>query len=286
LKGIIDIWSGALPKHRLALSYSYDPDGPKELYEGNTEKLDEHSTEHYAEYLRYSAFDYALTKENITYRRDGCGGAVHSNERKLNDEAFRLGRGPMFSEFMDGYTQSKSGGDKWLAWKIDDALSLHPNYINLLGWQGSDSLTFIKERSDLFNLALARMGYRLVPTRVKFPANVLLGTPFQIESRWINRGVGRALRDYELRLSFVTADGQVAATASGGLIQSSKWTSGQEYDASDKATLTELPAGSYEIAIGLHDKISHRAIELPLAGGGPAGRYRIGHIQVADSKGL
>ena len=158
MKGIIDIWCNALPKHRLALSYSYDPDGPKTLYEGTTEKFDERSTEHYAEYLSYSAFDYALTKENVTFRRDGCGGAVHSNERKLNKEAFRLGRGPMFSEFMNGYTQSKAGGAKWLEWKINDALSLHPNYISLLGWQGADSLTFIKERADLFNSALRAHG--------------------------------------------------------------------------------------------------------------------------------
>ena len=53
------------------------------------QKMEERSTEHYGEYLRYSAFDYALTKPNVTYRRDGCGGAVHSNERKLNEEAFR-----------------------------------------------------------------------------------------------------------------------------------------------------------------------------------------------------
>jgi hypothetical protein len=107
LTGIIDIWCDALPKHQLTLSYSYDPDSPKALYEGTTEKFDEHSTGHYQEYLYYSAFDYALTKPSVTFRRDGCGGAVHSNERKLNEEAFRLGRGPLFSEFIDGYTQAK-----------------------------------------------------------------------------------------------------------------------------------------------------------------------------------
>jgi hypothetical protein len=51
LKGIIDVWCVALPKHQLALSYSYDPDSPKTLYEGTTEKFDERSTSHYAEYL-------------------------------------------------------------------------------------------------------------------------------------------------------------------------------------------------------------------------------------------
>ena len=145
------MWSASLPNHRLALSYSFDPDGPETLHEGTTEKFDEGATNHYDEYLNYSAFDHALTKPNITFRRDGCGGAVHSNERKLNEEAFRLGRGPMFSEFLDGFEQSRKGGTKWVEWKIDDALALHPNDVSLLGWQGGDALAFIKERPDLFN---------------------------------------------------------------------------------------------------------------------------------------
>src|SRR4051812_36747939 len=102
----------------------------------------------------------------------------------------------MLSEFFDGYAQSKGGGDKWLRWKIDDALSLHPNYISLLGWQGADSLAFINEQPELFKSALARMGYRLVPTRVAYPMSIASGVAFAIEMRWINRGVGRALRDY------------------------------------------------------------------------------------------
>src|ERR1035441_4979047 len=77
LKGILDIWSGALPRHTLALSYSYDPDGPKELYAGPFDRLDPAFATNYTEFLRFSAFDYALTKTNITCRRDGCGGAVH-----------------------------------------------------------------------------------------------------------------------------------------------------------------------------------------------------------------
>jgi Domain of unknown function (DUF4832) len=284
LKGVIDIWSGALPGHRLALSYSYDPDGPKKLYEGTTEKMDERSTGHYGEYLRYSAFDYALTKTNVTYRRDGCGGAVHSNERKLNEEAFRLGRGPMFSEFIDGYTQSKAGGDKWLVWKINDALSLHPNYINLLGWQGGDSLTFIKERADLFNSALARMGYRLVPTHVDYSTSIIPGTPFEIETRWINRGVGRALRDYELRLSLVAADGHIAATTSGGPLPTGKWIAGEERNGTVKAVFKKAPAGTYQLAIALHDNKTNRNIELPIAGGGLAGSYRVGNISITADK--
>jgi hypothetical protein len=284
LTGIIDTWCDALPKHQLALSYSYDPDSPKTLYEGPTDKFDERSTTHYAEYLYYSAFDYALTKPNVTYRRDGCGGAVHSNERKLNEEAFRLGRGPLFSEFIDGYTQSKAAGPKWLEWKINDALSLHPNYMSLLGWQGGDSLSFVKEGAEWFNSGLVRMGYRLVPTRIVYPTSIAVDTPFTIETRWANRGAGRALRNYEQRLYLLAADGHVAATASGGPIQTSKWAEDGEHNVLAKVLFKNVPPGAYQIAIGLHDEKSGRDIELPLTGGGASGSYLVSNISVAADK--
>ena len=113
-----------------------------------------------------------------------------------------------------GTRSQKLAGPKWLEWKINDALSLHPNYMSLLGWQGGDSLSFVKEGAEWFNSALVRIGYRLVPTRVAYPTNIVAGMPFKIETRWANRGVGRALRNYEQRFYLLTADGRVAATAS------------------------------------------------------------------------
>ncbi len=283
LKGIIDIWSGSLSNHPLALSYSYDPDGPKALHAGSTEKFDARSTGHYADYLKYSAFDYALTKDNITFRRDGCGGAVHSNERKLNEEAFRLGRRPMFSEFLGGFSQSKVGGAKWIERQIANALSLHPNYISLLGWQGADALAFLQERTDSVNSALARMGYRLVPTRIAYPTAIAAGRPFDIEMRWVNRGVGRALRDYELRLYILASDGHAVATTSGGTLETSRWVAGNEYVVHRNVTFWKAPTGGYEIALALYDGKSHREIELPIAHRGPAGPYQIGDIKCLSS---
>lgn len=284
LKGIIDIWCAALPNHRLALSYSYDPDSPKELYAGSTTKLDTRSTKNYSEYLNYSAFDYALTKSNVTFRRDGCGGAVHSNERKLNEEAFRLGRGPMFSEFVDGYGPSKAGGQKWVDSKIEDALSLHPNYICLLGWQGGDALAFLHERADLVDSGLRRMGYRLVPTRVEHPTTIAAGTPCEIEIEWVNRGVGRALWDYELQLSLLDAAGDAAATMSGGILQTSQWVAGQNYVVPVKMTFASVATGKYELSIGLHDPKLNREIALPLSQITPAGSYRISSIEVTADR--
>jgi hypothetical protein len=88
LCAILDIWSHALLDHFLSLSYSYDPDGPAEYFAGPVDHLDMASTAAFDDFVNYSAFDCALKKENITFRRDGCGGAVHSNERLLCEKAF------------------------------------------------------------------------------------------------------------------------------------------------------------------------------------------------------
>ena len=94
LSSVIDHYSAAFPKHFLTLSYSYDPDGPKEYYAGPTKQYDEKFTATYRDYLHYSAFDHAADESQRHLRRDGWPAAlVHSNERKLCEEAFSyLGR--------------------------------------------------------------------------------------------------------------------------------------------------------------------------------------------------
>ena len=284
LSGIIALWSRALPDHRLALSCSYDPDGPKELYAGPTDKFEARFTTNYSDFLRYSAFDHALSKENVTFRRDGCGGAVHSNERKLCEEAFARGRGPMVCEFVDGYAQSVKGGTSWVNWKINDALSLHPNYINLLGWQGGDALAFTRERPDLIAQGLLRLGYRLVPTRVQFPATIRSGVSFAIEMNWVNRGVGRALRDYELEMLLFDASGKEIAMAKAGKLPTSRWAAGTNYAAAVKLKFKGVSAGEYQLALRLKDPQTGRMIALPLANPGPDGAYGIGRIRLPNAK--
>ena len=262
LKKVIDHWSAAFPHHHLALSYSYDPDGAKALYEGPVFGYDAKYTHNYADFLAYSAFDHAMTKPNITWRRDGAGGAVYANQRRLCDEEFaKLTRGPFMSEFVDGYHDSKRGGQQWLEKKIDDALSLHPNYINLLGWQAGDALAFIREQPELFRRGLREMGYRLVPTKLSFPKSVAPGATFRIDMTWENRGVGRAMRDYHLRI--VIGKEQIDA----GAVATSRWVKGQTYEVAKDVKLPDLAAGAYPLHIAFVDPATGKPVALPLKDG-------------------
>jgi hypothetical protein len=281
LIGVIDRYAAAFKDNSVALSASYDPDSPKELRAGPTDRFDEAFTKTYDAFLRYSAFDHALTVPNVTFRRDGAGGAVHSNERKLIDQAFgTLKKGPMFSEFVDGYGKSKQGRKGWVEWKVEDALSLHPNYVNLLGWQGGDARDFMVERADLIAHGLRTMGYRLVPTRVQYPAEIRAGEPVPITSEWANRGVGRAMRDYRLRLALVDAEGKVAGAAEAGGTGCDRWVKGRTYAVASKVTFVDVRAGRYTLCASLIDPKGGAGIGLPLADGDGQKRYKLGAIEV------
>jgi hypothetical protein len=282
LMGILDIWTSAFPQRQLALNYSYDPDGPKTLYAGPTDRYVSDCTTNYNDFLRYSAFDYALTKTNITFRRDGCGGAVHSNERHLNEEAYRkFRRAPMIGEFLGGYGAVKQGGTNWVSWMIEDALSLHPNYLNLIGGQAGDAYAFASERPDLINRGLQQMGYRLMPTRVEFPSRITNGAPFEVRFEWVNRGVGRALRDYSLKLFLENSQtGRLHASES-ETISTSQWLAGEKHDVSHTAKYSGAPVGKYWLAIQVSDPETDRPIALPLTSGAEKHRYRIGRVEVS-----
>jgi hypothetical protein len=285
LSGIIDHWSAAFPDNWLALSCSYDPDSPKELWAGPTNKIDERFTRHYEEFVRFSAFDHALTKRNVTWRRDGCGGAVHSNERKFLDAAFNtLTKGPFMCEFMDGYASSKKGHPGWIEWKLEDALSLHPNYINLLGYQCQDGLDFLRERKDLIEHGLRTMGYRLAPTKLTYPAEIVSGHKFDVSGEWVNRGVGRAMRKFELRLSLVDDADKVVGRADAGALQTDKWVKGKSYATSSRATFTKAPAGEYTLCVSLIDPKDGGTIAIPVKGGRADGAYPIGNVRIAEAK--
>ena len=277
LRHVIDVWSGAFPEHWVSLSASYDPDSPKELWDGPTNRYDETFTKTYDAFLRFGAFDHALTKPNVTWRRDGAGGAVHSNERKLIAQAFALKRGPFMSEFVDGYADSLKGGEKWVRWKIDDALSLHPNYVNLLGWQSHDALKFLKQQPALIEHGLRTMGYRLVPTRVTYAPE--FSRTLRIEGEWVNRGVGRAMRDYRLRVTLVDAAGKVAAAAEGDALDTDSWIKGETYKTTSGVTFDGLTPGSYDLCIGLTDPRDDKPIRLPLPGMRGDGSYAIGRVR-------
>ena len=277
LIGIIDLHAAAFPHHWLSLSYSHDPDGPPELFAGPTHRYDAASTATYDVFLRFSAFDHALTKPNISWRRDGVGGAVYSNQRRLCDETFALRRGPFMSEFVTGYAQTKKGDEKWLRWVIDDALSMHPNYVCLLGWQHREALAFLHEQPELVAHGHRTMGYRLVPVSVRLPRQVTRQQPFRISSEWTNRGVGRCQQDLTLTWILHDVAGRIVARHDAGKTGSDRWVKGATARLEHHLALRDLAAGRYHLRVLLRTP-SAQVIALPLGEPCAAGSYGVGAV--------
>jgi hypothetical protein len=280
LSGVIDLWCKALPSHKLALSASYDPDAPEALRDGPTDKYDEAFTKHYDEFLRYSAFDVALKNPQITWRRDGAGGAVHTKERKLLNEAYALGRGPFVAEFVGGYADSKAAGQQRVESMINDALSLHPNYVNVLGWCCGDSLAFIKEQPELFHRALRTMGYRLVPTSIEYPSRVKLGQREPIKMTWINRGVGHVVDPQRPELWLVDANGKTFSMPIREAFPSQQWLHDQTHTWNPTIDFDGIPSGDYRLCFVLTDQRTQRHVKLPIQGDRGDAVYEIGTIRV------
>jgi hypothetical protein len=281
LIGIIDHFSAAFPGDYLALSCSHDPDGPPDYYAGPADHFDGAFARNYNDFLHFSAFDYAMHTPNVTFRRDGVGSAVYSNERKLLDEAFMTtNRGPINCEFIQSYAEAKAAEKTWLKSLVDDALTMHPNYINLLGYQGADALAFMREHPALVARGMRRMGYRLVPMSITFPDAISAGKKFPVESTWQNRGVGRAMRDFHLLLLLADDNGKPIATADTGASGCDKWIGDRSYDVAKEVMFDHVPPGRYRLRIALEDPADHRRIALPLRGCNADESFDIGTIEI------
>jgi len=199
----------------------------------------------------------------------------------LNEEAFsRYHRAPFVGEFLGGYASVKQGGSNWVSWMVDDALGLHPNFLNLIGWQSDDALNFIRECPDLITRGSLQMGYRLVPTHVEYPSRIKPDVPFAVRSTWVNRGVGRALRDYQLTFWLVGPDGLRVAESNGHQLQTASWVKGETYTVKQRVSFPFAKPGHYRIAISLRDPNTSRPIALPLHTKIGDDTYPIGPVEV------
>jgi len=282
LEGLVDLWYNAFKHFRLVANYSHDPTGPTEYYAGSLHQYEPFNTLFFKGYLHYSALDYALKKPNVTLRRDGVAGAINSNERLLiNSEFSKLQKGPFISEFCYGWREYKSGITGFSPEEaLADALSLHPNYVNVPGWHGGGAKGFLEERPDLAAEGLRKMGYRLVPLELTCPDPLPAAGPWVLQSRWVNRAVGRALVDFQLRLRLRDETG-AGVVLDVGVLPTSKWVKGHDYFSALQVVSPGLKEGAFTLALQLVDPRTGKPLALPLKGELLGKWYEIGKVEVS-----
>ncbi len=269
LRSIIDAWHYAFSgKKTLMLSCSYEW--------SNSRIPPLHAPKNYEEYLYWSAFDYALTKPGISFRRDGIGGAVKIWDAHLMREFYRSGRRlPMISEYFDGYHSKSVGGRGYFVEdSVEEALLLHPNYMMLM-W---DSVDFYEKRPDLIDHGLRRMGYRLLPREVEIP-NVAHGEGYvTIRHTWINLAVGR-----------FCSQGSLLIRVAGYVTEDTGFDPGALSEGEPRTFHTpvripeQLPGGIHPVEFAVRG-YDDRYINLPLDGRTEDGYYPVGNLIIAKEQ--
>lgn len=267
LSAVLNIWSKAFPKNWLALSYSYDPDDTTRSYANPSM---------YNQFLENSAYDIAANISNITWRRDGAGGAVQLNEYTFNENMFKtLTRGPMISEGAGGYSSREAAENI-----INDGLKLHPNYFTVIGWASKQAKDFMVNEPDLVNMVRNNLGYRLVPTRVTYPDAIAAGHNMTVSLNMVNRAVGRAVRDYLVRVALMSGGRNVFEFTLNSL-DTSRYVKGNNYGRTviGRVPLT-APQGEFDAFLRLYDTKTGRYVSMPVEGGKGTGGVGLGRIRV------
>lgn len=256
LRSVIDAWYDAFgTKKTLMLSCTYEwrADFAPPL----------HAPKSYEDYLYYSAFDYALTKDNISFRRDGIGGAVKIWDTLLMRNFYETKRRkPMICEYFDGYRNKLNYSRGYhVDDSVEEALLLHPNYMMLM-W---DSIDFYKERPDLINHGLKRMGYRLLPQCVELETDITTGSYMTMKHTWTNLSVGRFCSKAILKMRLTNKE-----TGSSISIEEKLFDPGSinEYEIQTYYSNLPIPnnfiTGLYMLEFCVYDICNNKNILLPL----------------------
>ncbi|MEF2246093.1 DUF4832 domain-containing protein [Paenibacillus sp. IITD108] len=270
-----DAWEG---KKILALSNSYEWRSEMEPAVNNPQS--------YEDYLSWSAFDHALTKPNLTFRRDGAAGALREYDVQLLESFFRSNRNlPLIAEFFGGYGYYKGNGSGYSPdTALEEALQLHPNYITIMGHDGDfGAASFYAERPDLIDEGNRRMGYRLVLNQAEYPSIVKGGGSFELKQLWSNTGTGRSYNNYPLKLYLTDAGGNTVWSAVDDSFDLTGFVAGEVYEVFSSFSLpASLAPGNYQIRVALVDAQGSPAIQLGIAGRDSENRYPLGSITVTN----
>lgn len=160
----------------------------------------------------------------------------------------------------------------------------HASYAAIHWWPRE----FLREQRDLVDRMNRRLGYRLVPREVAWPARVGTKGRFEIRSRWANVGVAPCYPGGHVAYTLRDARGGIAAV----LVDESRdvraWPPGPPGRApvvrfrSDFGLARNTRPGTYELHVSVGDSMGTPRIALPLAGGDGKRRYRLGTIEVVE----
>ena len=232
------------------------------------------------------ATHYALAKRPVGWRVDCLGdmGGFSKTWSHMNDyypqtliqtgmqEAWR--QAPVTMEICWVMQHWKNQG--WdIDHIIDESLKWHISSFN------AKSSPVPQEWWPQVNRWLKKMGYRLVLRKLTYPKEVRAGGPLAFTSWWDNKGVAPCYRRFPLALRLKNTDRAEILLTDADI---TTWLPGDSLYDRVLTVPAKLPAGDYDLALGILDSRSQRPrVKLAIAGREKDGWYPLGTIKVEGS---
>ncbi len=154
---------------------------------------------------------------------------------------------------------------------IDESLKWHISSFN------AKSSPVPAEWWPQVNRWLKKMGYRFVLRKFTYPASVKPGGLLAFTSWWDNKGVAPCYRKFPLALRLRGPRSETLLTDA----DLTTWLPGDNLFDSSVVVPSDLPAGAYELELGVLDPVSRQPkVKLAIEGRAEDGWYRLGPMRV------
>lgn len=232
----------------------------------------------YQEYKVECAYDLAMAN----------GWAVRSCGVGPNNNVDTLVIGQMIHEYAPYIPVS---GETWFGWDpetfdtdatLETFYGLHANSITFGMWTNSADWQRDDNR-EMFDEALKKIGYRLLPEKIEYPRSGEAGKEVEIRSSWKNLGVGYCWRQYPAQYSIKDQKGNVVWSYIDTEFDQTTWVEGNTYEVVSKFALPEelnKKTGDYDLYLSLVDHTGKPSIALPIGEATESREYKIGSFAV------
>jgi len=156
-----------------------------------------------------------------------------------------------------------------------------------------------KPSTDM-NPLFRELGYRLLPTEIRYSEALSTSDNFSVEFKWINKGTAPAYQRYPLYLYIKPAGGNqvikkyaltntditkilpASVTSTSNDFQTCPMGTPPVYEINESVTLTDLAVGTYDAYFGFEEPVYNHTIELALTQKDEEGLYLLGQFSLQD----
>jgi hypothetical protein len=193
----------------------------------------------------YNSVYIRAVNRHVGIRRDGIMGGTTGKEAVL-----AYGKAPVAFEFYNSY-QSLVQKKLWSSAKLLASVKAgKPSYISMGLWY-NDAQTMLTQEPQLIHSLANKMGYYFVLSSATLPIAITDKQANTFSFSWKNEGVAYLNRSASVAVALLDASNKVVQKQWLVKVNPQTWTPGKTTTTSTLSTFTNVPKGTYKLAIGL-----------------------------------